>query len=928
MNNGNTKEGTNVEVNAANDAISQQFVFEKVEPVKGEQSIEDGIYTIKSAKDTNMVLDIGGGSLENGANLQIWWNTKVDQQHYEVEYLGNGDYSISPIHSGKVLDVASGGMTSGTNIWQYTWNGTDAQKWIIKDTGDGTFNIISKLNELYLDLNNGNTKEGTNVEVNTSNGAISQKFILEKNEFITGQETISSGNYRIRVSSDMNKTLDIEGKSIENGANVHIWDYAGNSNQEFEIKYLNNGFYEIVSSVSGKALDGGISLSDENVYQFQNDGTYSQQWYIKDLGDGTFNIISRLSGLYLQLEESTASNGTNITVGNENESEQQKFVFDKIEETCPQTIKNGMYEIQIVSNPQKVFDVGGGSLENGANIQLWGDANVAQQKFFVTYLDEGYYTIRAVHSEKYLSIEGKTYSIDSNIDQFVENSLDATQEWLIKDLGNETYNIVSKYNGLYIDIDTDIPSDGSNIQLNIKDNSQNQAFKFIETSYSNVKEGVYQIMLAELDYKSLDLAGGSLENKANIQVWDGVDVNQQKFELIYDSKKDTYKIQVIKSRKNLQIEPNTNVEQYEETDELIQEWKIIDNGDGTYHIVSVSNGKYLTIDGYENGQNVYVGDKNGDDTQLFKLIETTIVDEKITNYRNIDQNKYPGMKEELDKLQQKYPNWEINIMNTGLDWNTVIAAQDQVINGVPKSLIHQNYGSAWRNGDEKYDVSGKWYRASVSAIEYMVETRNSLDPAWIFQFQDLSSSSGTREEINKMTKGTFLEGESITNAIMQAANQYSVSPFHIISRIIQEQGSDGSGVMNGYEYNVNGEIIKVYNLFNINVSGNDYEQGCLNGAEYAYQRGWFSIEESILGGTEFLRTNYLNAGQTTLYFQKFDIIETNGYYSNQYMQNIRGANDEGNIIYNEYKEAGILDSSFEFIIPLYENMPINPAPRP
>lgn len=46
------------------------------------------------------------------------------------------------------------------------------------------------------------------------------------------------------------------------------------------------------------------------------------------------------------------------------------------------------------------------------------------------------------------------------------------------------------------------------------------------------------------------------------------------------------------------------------------------------------------------------------------------------------------------------------------------------------------------------------------------------------------------------------------------------------------------------------------------------------------------------------------------------------------MQNIRAANDEGNSIYNSYKKNGILNSHFEFIIPIYEGMPASACPRP
>ena len=300
----------------------------------------------------------------------------------------------------------------------------------------------------------------------------------------------------------------------------------------------------------------------------------------------------------------------------------------------------------------------------------------------------------------------------------------------------------------------------------------------------------------------------------------------------------------------------------------------------------------------------------------------------------IDESKYPGYKALLQQIQAQYPNWKINLYYTGLDWNDVIEKENIGHGTSPKSLIQDTYDESWQCHEPgcygvKFDVSKRWYCASQVAIEYMMDPRNSLDEDYIFQFQDLSSSVGDRKAIEKMVEGTFLNKESYIDAIMEAAQAEGISPFHIVARIKQEQGSDGSGEMNGYAYTTeSGEVVTVYNLYNINVSGNDTEAGLLAGAKYAYEQGWTSAEASIKGGASYLKTNYINVGQTTLYFQKFNVVDSNNLYNHQYMQNIRAANDEGNIMYKAYKNAGILDSTFEFTIPIYENMPQKACPRP
>ena len=299
----------------------------------------------------------------------------------------------------------------------------------------------------------------------------------------------------------------------------------------------------------------------------------------------------------------------------------------------------------------------------------------------------------------------------------------------------------------------------------------------------------------------------------------------------------------------------------------------------------------------------------------------------------IDDAKYPGVKSKLKEIQSKHPNWTIKVYYTQISWNNAVAAEYTGHRLSPKSLIYDTYSIGWRCpicGNQKYDVSGRYYCASEEAIKYMMDPRNSLDDEYIFQFQNLSSSVGDRSAIEKMVQGTFLNVPSYIDAIMEAAQTEQISPFHLVSRIKQEQGSDGRGAMNGYQYQTDsGEIVTVYNLFNIKVSGNDTEAGLLAGAKYAYEQGWTTPEASIKGGAKFLKEGYLNEGQSTLYFQKFDVVD-NGttYFDNQYMQNIRAANDEGNSMYKTYNSVGIVNSSFEFIIPLYENMPEEACPRP
>ena len=306
-------------------------------------------------------------------------------------------------------------------------------------------------------------------------------------------------------------------------------------------------------------------------------------------------------------------------------------------------------------------------------------------------------------------------------------------------------------------------------------------------------------------------------------------------------------------------------------------------------------------------------------------VTITIFITNSSNFANLDESKYPGYKALLQEVQQKHPNWTIKIFYTGLDWNDVLNHEDGYDgNGSPYSLTQET--GDWRS---KTDLTpyegGSWYKASREAIAYMMDPRNSLDQYYIFQFQNLSSADGVYSDIEKMINGTYLANNynkaNIINAFLSASKNYNVSSYHLVSRMIQEQTNGWCA--NGYQYKGR----TVYNFANIKATGSTTEEIIRNGAEYAFNNHWFTPETCINGTAAFLYNNYFKNGQNTQYFQKYNVV-TSSPYTNQYMQNIRAANDEGYRVAKSYESNGQLDLHFEFTIPVYENMPSSASPRP
>ena len=90
------------------------------------------------------------------------------------------------------------------------------------------------------------------------------------------------------------------------------------------------------------------------------------------------------------------------------------------------------------------------------------------------------------------------------------------------------------------------------------------------------------------------------------------------------------------------------------------------------------------------------------------------------------------------------------------------------------------------------------------------------------------------------------------------------------------------------------------------------------------------MEKALIGGISFLKKNWLSNYQNTLYQNKFDIDLRSGssLYTHQYMQNLSAAYSEARTLRSCYSSTGKLDSSFTFVIPIYENMPQQVSPKP
>jgi len=160
----------------------------------------------------------------------------------------------------------------------------------------------------------------------------------------------------------------------------------------------------------------------------------------------------------------------------------------------------------------------------------------------------------------------------------------------------------------------------------------------------------------------------------------------------------------------------------------------------------------------------------------------------------------------------------------------------------------------------------------------------------------------------------YLEGKGILEgqgqAFIDASKQNGVSDIYLMSHALLETGNGTSALATGIE--VNGQT--VYNMYGI--GAND---GCALecGSQRAYDEGWFTPYDAIIGGAEFIGNSYIKAGQNTLYEMRWNPagMEGYGYATHQYATDIGWATKQVSSMHNMYNELGV--SNLVLDIPRY-----------
>jgi hypothetical protein len=289
------------------------------------------------------------------------------------------------------LDVSGGGVANGSNIQVYTNNYTRAQTWRLKWNDDGTAYLISVCNGKAMDADSNNLKKGGNVQCWDYYAGRNQCWTISKGTqtATVGDKTLQAYYMQVKGTSYYAECYG-QASEIADGTNVQLYTKLTDKDQQWLFdpldKITDGGVYEVrTMTKTSNCLDstnGYNTTVGNNVQAYARNNTNAQKWvFIKD---GT-NWKIRQGGSKLVLDAGTGSipaSGRNVQIYSDNTSRNQRWALETVSTTVLAGDDLPVVRIKPTANTSTSLDVTGAGTSNGTNVWVYkNNEDTAAQKW-------------------------------------------------------------------------------------------------------------------------------------------------------------------------------------------------------------------------------------------------------------------------------------------------------------------------------------------------------------------------------------------------------------------------------------------------------------------------------------------------------------------------------------------------------------------
>ncbi|HEY5583697.1 MAG TPA: RICIN domain-containing protein [Ruminiclostridium sp.] len=262
--------------------------------------------------------------------------------------------------------VSASSQVSPSDVVGNAKDGNYATRW---STGQ------PQANGQWFTIDMGSTKYITRILLKSSNGDYPRGYqIYVSNDGTNWGSAIASG---AGISDNLDITLDASYscqiaryiKIVQTGSASNWWGINEVNVYGTPGGIDSSSYFKIVNRTSGKVLDnGGTSNRGAQIQQWEDNAANNtnQQWKIVDLGNGYYKLVCRTSNMVMDDPNGSTSNGTIIQQYDDN------AVNNINQQWTVQDLRNGYYKI-ICRTSGKALDDPSGSTSNGTIIQQYDD---------------------------------------------------------------------------------------------------------------------------------------------------------------------------------------------------------------------------------------------------------------------------------------------------------------------------------------------------------------------------------------------------------------------------------------------------------------------------------------------------------------------------------------------------------------------------
>ncbi|SEA93556.1 Por secretion system C-terminal sorting domain-containing protein [Flavobacterium gillisiae] len=256
---------------------------------------------------------------------------------------------------------------------------------------------------------------------------------------------VPNGDYFIKAVHS-NKYMTVAGFSSTNGAVIEQYDYSNQDNLKFTVTRDLNGYYKFKPKYTDKIMTvNGGSNSNGTAININNEDTNAsnQKFIIEDLGSGQYRVTPKYSlNKALGVSNQGQLNGDDVVLWDYLDAGNFKWEFIPV--SAVNSIPNGDYNIKAVHS-NKYMTVAGFSSTNGAVIEQYDYSNQDNLKFTVTRDLNGYYKFKPKYTDKIMTVNGGSNSNGTAININTEDTNASNQKFIIEDLGSGQYRVTPKY---------------------------------------------------------------------------------------------------------------------------------------------------------------------------------------------------------------------------------------------------------------------------------------------------------------------------------------------------------------------------------------------------------------------------------------------------------------------------------------------------